>query len=150
MKTKVLNFIVLGVLFILGIIYFMSIQSANSIYDVASYIGPDYLPAILVIILSILIMVSIFQNILNENSETRISNSIYIVLMIIATTAYIIIWKIIDSFYISSLLYTAGLIYINKVKDEGRKRSLFAGIVVAAFLVLFLFVLYSMLMGIRL
>ena len=150
MKTKVLNFIVLGVLFILGIIYLMSIQPANSIYDVASYIGPDYLPKILVIILSILIIVSIFQNILNENSETRFPNLIYIVFMIAATAVFITIWEIIDSFYITALLYAAGLIYLNKVKDEGKKRSLFTGIVVASFLVLFLFMLYSKLMGIRL
>lgn len=144
MSYKKGSYIALALIAVLGIVYFISLNSTTSLLENTAVIGPTYFPNLLTAALLILCVISLIQTIKKKDERIVIAHFKSIVFGIGATLLFIALWYIFGIFYIFAFLYLLSLFTVFKSKFF--LKSLFVNALLSLGVVLIIYWLFEYIM----
>lgn len=135
MQEKLVNYIMLTFLLILGILYFISANTLEGSGVTSGKIGPGYFPRVICIIFILLCLISFVQTIFRKNEDGNkftVPNFRLIVITIFITLLFVLSWYYIGYFYINLALYLFILFVVfQKYTKNINKKKIFMNIMIS-------------------
>ncbi len=150
MSKRKMNYMALLFITFVNAIYFFTIQSETSNVKHSTDLGPGFFPNILSALLFIFCVIGFVGTFLNkEEKAITMNNKKEMIIMLALTVLMLIGWRLLDIFYISSLVYLAALFTIFR-KHLGWKKSLYQGAITALVVTALIYIIFSVLLSVSL
>lgn len=131
---------------ILGILFFISAQKLPQ--PSGNFIGPGYFPTIISVLLVVLSIVSFITTLRNKDKRVELPKPENIILIIILSIAFIVSWYLTGLFYVTTFIVVVAMLYLlNPEKNYTRK--IVVTLVIALFIVAFIYLVFDQLLNFR-
>lgn len=150
MTQKKATFLMLLFLLLCDGVYLYMAITQGQVNSMVS-IGPYYFPRILGALLGILCVIKIIQLYFEKNDTEFVIKNIGIVVLTLAATAALILgWKVIGYFYILGFLFLAALFFLYRQDNRFSRKTILLNISLALVLMLCVYVIFDILVKVRL
>lgn len=150
MSEKKLNTLVLAGLLGIDAVYLYTAFTARKYKMV--FVGPYEFPKLIGIMFAVLCLISLVSTLAKkgEDKKFRIENALLVVITVVATAAFLLLWEKIGSFYLVGSIYLLVLFFA--YRDAGgrlSKKNIITNLVLTACVMAFIFLVFTLLMGYR-
>lgn len=143
MNSKKLTYLFLLAFVVVGVVYF---NQANKFTN--GNIDAGYFPRIISAILIVLCIISFIQTIKEKEYRINIENIRYVVLTILLTILYFVLWNMIGFFYPLTFLFMLSLFILYKPKPIFN-RGFISCCVMSLFMTVFIYIVFEKVMMVQ-
>lgn len=143
MNSKKLTYLVLLVFAVIGVVYF---NEANKFMK--GNIDAGYFPRIISVILIILCIISFIQTIREEEYRINMENIRYVLLTIVLTALYFVLWNMIGFFYPLTFVFMLSLFILYKPRPIFNK-AFISCCVMSLFMTVFIYIVFGKVMMVQ-
>lgn len=151
MTEKKLNILVLAGLLGIDAMYLYTAFTARK-YKMVQ-VGPYEFPKIIGIVFAVLCFIALVKTLREKNSNEKfcIQNLLLVVITVVSTAAFLLLWDWLGSFYLVGAVYMLVLLFAYR-EEGGRfsKKNIIANLVLTAGVMVFIFLVFGLMMGYRL
>jgi hypothetical protein len=151
MTVKIFDLATYVILSLVGAYYLQVINSKQMRFNVASYVGPHFLPRILTFLLILFCSIGFVKAIVNPSkAKFEIKNMKYLLLGLASTLSFIGIWNLTELFYIPLFFLLFVLFTLFGLSASGIKKALLSSLIISLFTTGIQYFIFTYLFGIRL